>query len=455
MQSNYIARLFDGRLIALYHNESGIMARVCENGRWLPAGALLKGAQPAFSASFSLSGQLQIYAQDEKGSVVLISFDGENISLRTILENRSREIHAIFFNPIGRGGRMCLLYNIPDEDGRRKLIIQKLNESGIWDKPEEIAVFAPQGDNIFEILHIGENHALVFYRQEGNISGYREITPERVGEFVPFARAGENIHSYGFFPWGDSLHMVYLSSNLFSSRLVYRRKVSDNFEPGVLLWEGQWLDNCLICEINGELCVFFQSGGSLYMTKSADKGSSFSRPEIYAHKFCRLPKKAIYISEYTHGCYDACHVFVDSAHPWDIQILPDLCADFYSYYEGKPEVDSSPVSEPPSDDEKLRLELIQERLEKLASQNERYRAQLEDMAQKVAEYEQREKKEAQLSAKLAEAMTEIENKEAKITELLKKADGFIKEPSEAEEVIDEIGPLEASDNINIAESGVD
>ena len=412
MQSNYIAKFSDGRIVALYHNESGIVARVCENGRWLAAITLLKGAQTAFSANFALSDELQIYAQDEKGSVVLISFNGDNISLRTILENRSNDIHTILFSPIGSGRHMSLLYNIPHKEGGQKLIVQKLHENGNWDNPQEIAMFAPQADNIFEILRINENHGLVFYRREGSISGYREITADRVGEFVSVQRQAENMQSYSFFVLGECLHTVYLSSNLFASRLIYRRKISDSFEAPILLWEGQWLENCLICEINGATCVFFQSGGSLYMTKSTDNGQSFSKPENYKHKFCRLPKKAIYISGYPNDSFNAHHVFVDDAHPWDIQILPDMCHNFYPYHEKKQEAPKEP--EPLAQEDIARMELIQERMKKLTAQNQEQSAQIAQMIQIIAEYEEKEKNSS--SSQLAQNLEIIRKKDEEIAQ---------------------------------------
>ena len=433
MQSNYIAKFSDGKLAALYFNEEGIMARICENGRWLPARTLLKGAQPVFSANFALSGELQIYAQDEKGSVVLISFAGDNISSKVILENHSDNIHAILFSIVGSGGNIGLLYNIPYEERMQKLLVQKLHESGTWDKPEEVDIFHPLANNIFETLRISENHVLVFYRREGKVFGYREISTEEKGDFVPVLRQGENMHDISFFALGDSLHMAYLSSNMFSSRLVYRRKISDSFEAGVVLWEGQWLDNCLISEINGELCIFFQSGGNLYMAKSTDNGISFSKPENYAHKFCRLPGKAVYISEHNDESYKTHHVFVDSVHPWDIQILPDMCNDFYIYTQTEQKSPEIQESTEIAQNHAVLMELMQERLNKVTAENQEQRRQISQMTQIISEYEKKEEEEKAVNEQLAQAKEIIRKKDEEIDALKEKSTQL--EPQLSEEQI--------------------
>ena len=386
MQSNLIAKFSDGRLVAIYNNEDGLVARVCESGRWLPERALLKGAQLCFNASLALPGELQIYAQDKKGSVVLISYNGENIQSKIILENRSDNIHAILFTPVGSSGYMSLLYNIPAEEGKQKLIIQKPCENGKWAEPEEIAVLSENAERIFEFCRINENHGIVFYRQLGQGLGYREITAEQAGEFVPVFRQGENAQGYSFFASDDSLHVVYLSSTLFSARLVYRRKISSGFEQPVILWEGQWLDNCLICEINGKICVFFQSGGTLYLSESSDNGASFSKAEIYKHKFCRLPRKAIYISECPQDNYKAHHVFVDSAHPWDIQILPDMYNDFYTYYEKPSEIIAEPSSVQKNDINPN--ELMAEAIERLTAENQGHKIKIAELMEVLSKREE-------------------------------------------------------------------
>ena len=417
MQSNYIAKFAGGELVALYSNEEGILARTWLSGRWLPAQTLLKGALPMFGANFALSGELQIYAQDEKGSVVLINFAGHNISSKTILENKSEDIYAILFSPVGSGGNMNLIYNIPYEEGKQKLIVQKLQVSGVWDKPVEVDIILTQADNIFETFRINENHALIFYRKEGNGYGYREISAERLGEFVPVLRQGESLQSYSFFAAGDSLHMVYLSSNMFSSRLVYRRKIAEEFEAPIILWEGQWLDNCLLSEINGELCLFFQSGGNLYTAKSVNNGESFSKPENYQHKFCRLPKKAIYISENPDESYKTHHIFVDSAHPWDIQILPDISDDFYVHNEVKPKEPAEQKPQPAAPDDIALMDIMKERMEKLSAENQEQRAQIAQMIQTLSEHEQKEKEDIALSAQLVQNLEIIRKKDEEIAQL--------------------------------------
>jgi hypothetical protein len=225
------------------------------------------------------------------------------------------------------------LYNIPALDKKHRLIRQNLEENGAWGQPEEIDVFNPLPSGLFEIQHVSAEHALVFYRSEAGVAGYREITPTKTGEFINVQRQAENILSYSFLTDTEAVHTLCIIPGMFASRLVYRRKESGAFESPIVLWESSTLEKCLLLKALEELFVFFHSNGNLYVSKSLDNGLTFSKPDIYRNKICKSPARASYVTYepmvgLNHACRD---VFVDSNSPWDIQILPELCEDFYPY----------------------------------------------------------------------------------------------------------------------------
>ena len=372
MGKHYIAKFKDGSLAAIFSNESKIAVKFFKNGRWEYEQILLEGTNLNFSADFDKAGNLYIFAQDNKNDIMLIAFDGAEFSKRRLLDGHSVNKYPMRVRQLKN---TCLIYNIPGEGAKYKLIMQNAKGSD-WVEPVEIADFSPlpgSAHTLFDLQLVEEAHGLVFYTGENNIIGYKEITPDKICDFVPVSRPGEFVLDCDFLTLYDGIHTLYISANLFSQKLIYRRKVSAKFSQPIILWEGPHIENCLLAEIKGEIWAFWNLRESLYVAKSSTGGKSFSKGQIYTQKFCKKPLRASYITALKPEDYFVRNIYIDSTAPWDVQILPDIFPDFYPIPKAPEPVKLvSPPPKPVAEYEE-RLSFALKHSQKLKEENKKLR----------------------------------------------------------------------------------
>ena len=378
MNNNYILRLKNSLLSFYYLEDKGIMVKKYENGKFSQPEVLFQDALPDFTLSIK-NGEPNIFCRDKSGSIFLISRQNDVYSAQAILKNKSEQVHKILFHSLGQDKNMSLIYNIPETGKRYKLLKQSLSEDGVWDKPKDIDIFQGFKDKMFSIQTIGQNHHIIIYMDAGGTLGYREINPEKHSEFCPIAPLSDNILDYSILATNDAIHFLYITGNFFNLRLMYKKKTDDTFTKPIILWEGQRIDNCLLWINSDDLIASFMSGKSLYMQKSTNNGNTFYQPEIYKNKFCLNPIRASYISEMPMDKSDffVREVYIDMYNPWDVQILPDISRNFLPDVIIPEPVPVEPeIKEPePKPAENTTPDMIMERLNKIASENQdlRYR----------------------------------------------------------------------------------
>ncbi|MCL2564283.1 MAG: hypothetical protein FWE24_00535 [Defluviitaleaceae bacterium] len=371
MGNHYIARLKDGSLAAVFSKESKIVIKFLKNGRWEYEQALLEGKNLNFSADFDQGGNLHIFVQDNKNDIILMVFNGTQFSKRQLLNGSSVDRYPMQVRQLKNS---CLIYNIPIEGNKYKLIMQNTKESG-WDEPMEIAEIFPlpgNGNSLFDLQLVNPAHGVALYNSENNVIGYKEIAPGKICEFVPISRPGEFVLDASFLTLQDGVHLLYISANLFSQKLIYRRKVSAKISEALTLWEGPRIENCLLTNINGEIHAFWNLREGLYCAKSTIGGKSFEKGQIYTQKFCKKPLKASYITAFGDEDYFIRNIFVDSLAPWDVQILPDVFPEFYPIPKAPEPVKPAsppPQHEPESSDYEERLLFALKHSEKLKEEN--------------------------------------------------------------------------------------
>jgi len=380
----YVARLRDEGLVSIYSDKKGIMARFFENGSWGDAQLLLEEALPSFTAEFDDSGSLCIFAQSRESDIVRISYNGTRLSQRTVLSGQSSNKYNMRVQQLQSGS---LVYNVPADGSKFKLIMQSAEEGG-WGEPEEIATAPalPGHDGAFELQLINKGHGLVFYSSENNVIGYKEISPTQTCEFIPISRPGEIVLDCSFLTLQSGVYVVYVIANLFSQRLLYRRKVSEKFSEPIILWEGMRIEKPMISEINREIWAHWLFGENLYIAKAEESNSPheatpkaaklMGSAEVYTQKFCKRPVVASYIVS-GDGLRN---IYVDSARPWDVQILPDVLPTFYPIMRS---------AEPPMQDEKAmppelvnsdydrKLQFMTMHAQKLKEENEKLKTLIE------------------------------------------------------------------------------
>jgi len=344
MQNTYIVRLKNNSQMCLmcfyYVKDDGILYRTYDNGKWSEANTLIKNARLNYTVTLDESGKMYVLCQNNYGDVLLYSNQDDEYAKwteKTVLKNKGQRVHPITLYPIISGHGMGLIYNVPIADDKSShLIRQSYNARGQILPASKVDKIIPMPKFMFQVQAVTPRHVLVFYQTKGydyNL-GYREMTPDSQSRFNIFHSTSNKITDVSFLTTNDSIHVLYIVRSLHSEHLIYRKKEEAEFSAPVVLCEGEALENCLLFFADGNLHATYISGDQLYHSISENNGDSFSRPVGYYSKVCESPVKAAYID----GTNDLngfdCknfirEVYVDSNMPWKIQVVPDICKDFY------------------------------------------------------------------------------------------------------------------------------
>jgi hypothetical protein len=311
------------------------MYRVYRRGRWSEELPAAKNARDNFTVTED-GGVLHLFCQDAQGDIILATLDvgGEKWASRVVLKNQLDRIHSIVLHPIITETGLTIIYNTPGTEDRGSFLsIQNLDAKGQWSKATRLDKFFASGPSLFEVQRVSKNHLILFYQKRGqeNNLGYMEITPEQQGNYNIFFTTNYFVSDSSYLTTENGIHLLFVVKSMFSSQLIYRKKMDDEISNPIVLHEAQRIENCLLYFAKGSLYAAFLAAGQLCQCVSLDKGNSFSRPVRYKYKFCQNPEKANFSSQ-TPQSEDTAflrQVYVDRACPWDIQIIPDAYEDFF------------------------------------------------------------------------------------------------------------------------------
>lgn len=335
-KNQYIARMPDGRLFCCYHTSAdGGCVRIYEGGRWGKPNVIAPEAQPHISAALDHHGVFYLIYQDRSGNIHLQRYHNEWRSRLLIKNEEGTSLPSrVHIHPLIDEGGLSLLYN-----SGGGLMLRAMDFGGGWGQPYLLDSALAGGE--FVVQNLSSSHALVFYNKVGaeTVLGYREVSPNRYTSFNPVWRmgTGQNVADASFLATNDSLHGIIITKGMFSSQLVYMRKLDESFNGVQVLAETKNLGNCLLMYVGGILYAFVMSDGQLIYTSSKDHGTSFSPMKRYTNKFCAIPAKATYLSHrsMSEGEYLVRHLYVDRNNVADIQLLPDLYEAFYPISNNK------------------------------------------------------------------------------------------------------------------------
>ena len=328
--SSYFIAMYGQDLFFFYpsDNMSNLMCRIWRNGRYLPEFTLHEGIRPSFSV-FRQKERLNVFCQDIKGHILLHSYKNDKWNSRRIMHNSGN----ILLTPIESEDTLCVIYNgISDTEC---LFKRTTTPSGEWQQAETIDHFKPLPFAPYEAQKTVPGHLLLFYQTQTEECqvGYREVTPKRTGAFHRFLNTQGSLADASCLTTYDKLHVLMIVKTALSCQMLYRKKTDDVFTPPILLWEAPKIEQCLLTiiedEQGSELHATCMIGGKLHKAVSADEGDSFGPMSMYKRKFCTEPVKANFLTEKMPVGYFARQVYVDKAAPWDVQMLPDLCQNFY------------------------------------------------------------------------------------------------------------------------------
>ncbi|MDR1559206.1 MAG: hypothetical protein LBS84_05815 [Clostridiales bacterium] len=336
----YIIRT-DGYIGAFYHiRQRGIVRRVYLKGRWQAEQVIAENCRENFTAHYE-DDIIYLFCQDTLGDIIAVTINvtDDSINRRVVLKNQSDHIQQVWLHPIIMDRGISIIYNAASaEDRSNYLMLQQLNDSGQWSPASRIDKYWA---NIFEVQRVARDHLLLFYqtRSPENKLGYREVTPEKQGHYITYYTTNYFVSDTSCLTTDNGIHTLFVVKSMFSSQLIYRRNVTGEFAPTIVLYEAQRIEKCLLFFVRDNLYITFMAAGYLFVCMSEDKGASFSRPVRYRNKFCQNPEKAYFISQPAqseNGMFLR-QVYVDRGSPWDIQIIPDLAEDFFPAYSEKEE----------------------------------------------------------------------------------------------------------------------
>ena len=323
--STYFVARYDQDLHFFYPSEnlSSLKHRIWQDGHFLPEDTLHTGIKLPFSV-FYQEGLLHIFCQDIQGNIMLCTHRDGKWDKRAVMQGDK----SVLLTPMVSGDSLCILYN----KDMPCLFKRAINRSGEWQQAETIDHFKPFSFAPYEAQNTGPGHLILFYQRQTEECqvGYREITPKRTGLFHRFLNIQGTLADASYLTTRDTLHLLMIVKTVFSCQLLYRKKTEDVFTPPILLWEAPRIDTCLLTIIKDELHAACMIGGKLHRAVSDDEGDSFGPMGLYKRKFCAEPVKAGFLSQESEESWFARHVYVDRAAPWDVQMVPDLCPDFYS-----------------------------------------------------------------------------------------------------------------------------
>jgi hypothetical protein len=360
-----------------YARERGIVRRVFVRGRWQPEEVIAQNARENFTVHLD-NGVIYLFCQDAQGNMVLITINTSDNSFNAhvALENKADHVQAITLYPIIMEQGLVIIYNTAAEDHGNYLMIQKTDGDGQWSPATRIDKY---WSSSYDVQRISNDHLVVFYQTRGreNSLGYRELTAEEQGRFNIFYSTGYFVSDTAYLTTEHGIHTLFVVKSMFSSQLIYRSKISGEFNDPVVIYEAQRIERCLLFFIRGKLYVTFLAAGQLFMCESTDMGGTFTRPARYRNKFCQNPEKAYFIcdGEQTESeCYIR-QVYVDHSTPWDVQIVPELYEDFYMF-QSEGEDSESASMEPEYADELGRLKNQLEQAQRQLAEKDSQLAQL-------------------------------------------------------------------------------
>ena len=338
MQNTYsifFVRLKNNSLVCFYYiRDSGILYKIYEGGKWSETNTLIKSGRSNYTVTLDDAGKMYVLCQNNYGDVLLyLNQDGmyTNWTEKTILKNKGQRVHPITLYPIISERGMGLIYNVPIIDEKSShLIRQTFNARGQWSPAGKVDKLISLPGSTFQVQAVASKHVIVFYQTKGyeyNL-GYREMTLDSQSRFNVFHSTSNTIADVSFLTTDDSIHVLYVVRSMYSSQLIYRKKEEGEFSNPVVLCESESLENCLLFFADESLHATYISDGQLYHCLSENSGDSFSRSVRYYSKVCENPVKAAYIGK-CHEDYFIRELYVDSSEPWNVQVIPDICKNFY------------------------------------------------------------------------------------------------------------------------------
>jgi len=331
----FIVRVSEEKFLFFYYEKGNIFVREMLYGEVSEIKTTINNVRENYTVNLCKNGDIYIFCQTISGDILHIKYNNGKYDKNVMLKSTGKNTYNIIFNSIENGSDMSLIYNVPIS-GKNSFDIMKQSFDGnkSWNPPEKIDTAIFLNNFIFKVSTIDFGYGIVFYQKSErgckyNI-GYREISTNGIGKFNSVYSTNYRITAESFLILNNSIHFIFTVKNIFSSRIIYRKKGMSNMDDYIVLGESQQVESCELFFANKKLYAFWKNTFDIFYCISEDNGNTFSKPYKYTKKNSANLKKAIYLSfpKMSTDKFFINNLYTAKDKIWDIQILPHFYENF-------------------------------------------------------------------------------------------------------------------------------
>jgi len=346
VENRYIVKVNREKFLCFYIKNNTIFIKEIIGGSVSSEKIIAKDVRESYTVTLCKNRMIYLFCQTLSGDIMHFKIKDGKWSENVILKNNGKNSKNILFYCIENGPQMSLIYNIPtvglpNSVNSFDIMKQTFDGKENWSIPEKIDSILSMNDFIFQIYIINPGYGVIFYQKnnkntENNI-GYREFNIDRIGNYNSVYSTNYRIASASFLPAKNGIHFIFAVKNIFSTRIIYRKKGVEGMEDYIVLSETNQVESCEISIANGNIYAFWKNPMGIFYCTSKDNGRTFTKPYKYSKKITGILKKAAYLSyeEMSEDKFYVNNLYTDNNDIWDIKILPEICDNFIAENNNK------------------------------------------------------------------------------------------------------------------------
>ncbi len=336
MQNRFIVKMNNGNLLCFFHESGNIFFKKIKNGICEPPENIISDVRELYTVNLLENGEVYLFCQNTCGDIVNLTFKDEKITKNVILKNNGKNSKDIIFYCVKKNSKMTLIYNIPTDHSNFCDIMQQSFNGKNWSSAKKIDTAICMNDFIFKIQMRNFSNGVVFYQKKGKNNeiniGCREFNIDEISEYTPIYSTTYKIIGTSFLTTNENIHFVFVIKNIFSSRIIYRKKDLNGINEYIVVGEAQHIENCDLFIIKNKIYIFWKGSSGIFCCFSENSGKTFSKPCKYSGKVCQNIKKSFYLSfeQMEIEKFFIRNIYTNTQNIADIQILPELYENFIS-----------------------------------------------------------------------------------------------------------------------------
>ena len=339
MENQYIVKVNTETFLCFYFKNNTIFIKEVIKGNIFSERVIAEDVRSCYTVTLCKNKTIYLFCQSLAGDIIHFKIKNGEWGKNTILKNNGKNSKNILFYCIENGSQMSLIYNIPsarypNSPNSFDIMKQTFDGKENWSTPEKIDSILSMNDFIFQIYIINPGHGIIFYQKnnkntENNI-GYREFNIDGIGKYNSVYATNYRIIAASFLAAENGIHFIFAVKNIFSTRIIYRKKGITDMEDYIVLSETTQVESCEIFIVKSAVYAFWKNPMGIFYCISKDNGNTFTKPYKHSKKVTGALKKASYLSfeEMTENKFCVNNLYTDYDNIWDIKILPEICDNF-------------------------------------------------------------------------------------------------------------------------------